>query len=261
MSVDHYAGAARHWAEGASIVYRPIARRLVGTSPHSLTGHVVLDVGAGTGVAADALGAVGAQQIAVDLSHDMLAWRATERPPAVVADVRSLPLADAAVDDCVAAFVLNHLVEPGPGLEEIARVMRPGGAVLACVYANASRSEVRDTVDETLRAEGWHPPGWYLELKQRATPVLGTADDMAHAAKAAGLVDVEVDERPVDVGVDEPEQLVDYRLGQAHVAAWLTAIGAGRADEVRHRAVSAIRPIMRPYRPIVVFLAARTPPR
>ncbi len=259
MSVDHYAGSARRWAEGATLVYGPIAHELVETSPHHLNGRVVLDAGAGTGVASTALVARGARPVAVDLSYDMLAWNAPTRPPGMVADIVRLAMGDEAVDDSVAAFVFNHLPEPESGMAEVIRVTRSGGALLACVYANASRSEVRDAVDEAARREGWQVPSWYVEIKRRATPILGTAPDMARAAKAAGLIDIAVDERAVETGVTAPEQLVAYRLGQAHFSAWLDRIGPNRANEIKGRVVEAIRPIMRPYRPIVVFLSAVVP--
>jgi len=44
-------------------------------------------------------------------------------------------------------------------------------------------------------------------------PILGTAEAMRAAADAAGLTGIVVEERPVDVGVTEPWQLVSYRLG------------------------------------------------
>lgn len=259
MIIDHYAGAARRWAEGATLVYGPIARQLIATSPQPLRGRLVLDVGAGTGVASTALTDAGARPVATDLSYDMLAWQARERPPAVLADICALPLQGNAVDDTVAAFVLNHLADPAAGIAELVRVTRPGGALLACVYANDSRSEVRDTIDQTAQLEGWQVPDWYTQIKQTAVPLLGTAEDMERAAKRAGLVDTIVDERPVDVGVTDPEQLVDYRLGQAHYSAWLDQLGPRRTQAVRGRLVETIRPIMRPFRPIVVFLAALTP--
>jgi SAM-dependent methyltransferase len=258
VSVDHYGGAARGWAEGATIVYGPIAWRLIERSPHPLNGRVVLDVGAGTGVASTCLVDAGARPVAADRSADMLSWRAAHRPAAVVADVCALPFGDGAVDDAVASFVLNHLEHPAVALAELVRVTRPGGAVLACVYANASRSEVRDAVDDAARREGWRVPSWYTDMKRTAVPVLGTDDAMADAARRAGLVDIVVDLGPVDVGVTEPEQLVDYRLGQAHFSAWLAGLDPRRAAEIRGRLVETIRPIMRPYLPIVVFLTART---
>jgi SAM-dependent methyltransferase len=259
VSVDHYAGAARRWAQGATIVYGPIAHQLLATTPHPLAERVVLDAGAGTGVASTAIIELGAQAVAIDISIDMLFWDAHHRPPAAVADVSRLPLRESSVDDTVAAFVYNHLSEPALGLAEASRVTRPGGGLLACVYANASRSEVRDAIDEAARSQGWRVPSWYLEIKQRATPLLGTAEDMARVAKQAALVDIVVDERPVDVGVTEPQQLVDYRLGQAHFAAWLDRLGPHHAEQVRARLVEAIRPIMAPYRPVVVFLSALAP--
>ncbi len=259
MTGDHYAGAADRWAHGATLVYGPIARLLVDTSPHHLIGRVVLDVGAGTGVGSVALAALGARPVAADLSVDMLAWEAAKRPPAVVADVRALPFGDRSMNDAVAAFVLNHLTEPAAGFAGLMRVTRPGGALLACVYANANRSEVRDTIDRLAAQEGWQVPGWYVEVKRHATPLLGTGEDMERAAKQAGLGDIVVTEHPVDVGVTDPEQLVDYRLGQAHFAGWLDQVGPDRAEEIRARIVVAIGPIMRPYQPIVVFLSGLVP--
>ena len=110
-------------------------------------GRLVLDAGAGTGAATGPLHVRGARVVALDASFDMLAWRSAHRPPAVVADVRELPLATASVDDCVAAFVLNHLPDPGRGFAELARVTRPGGAVLAAVLSAAQRSPLRDRVE------------------------------------------------------------------------------------------------------------------
>lgn len=189
----------------------------------------------------------------------MLAWNARARPPCAVADIRALPLAAGRVDAAVAAFVLNQLVLPSAGLAELARVTRAGGAVLAAVFSNASRSQARDRVDAVAQDAGWQVPDWYVDLKTTAVPILGTAGAMRAAANVAGLAGIAVEERPVDVGVTEPEQLVSYRLGQAPFAGWLDRIGPRRAKEIASHAADAIRPIMQPYRPIVVFLAASAP--
>ena len=79
---------------------------------------------------------------------------------------------------------------------------------------------------------------------------------MTSAARVAGLADPLVAERPVDVGIAQPDQLVDYRFGQAHFAAWLDQVGPARAEEIRARAIEVVRPVMEPYQPVVVFLAA-----
>jgi SAM-dependent methyltransferase len=259
VTADHYAGAGQRWAHGAMLVYGPIAAELVAMSPHPLAGRTVLDAGAGTGAVSMALAARGARPVAMDTSFDMLAWDARARPPCAVADIRGLPVAAGSVDDAVAAFVLNHLTAPAAGLAELVRVTRPRGAVLAAVFSNASRSQARDRVDAIAQDEGWQVPDWYAELKTAATPVLGTARAMDAAARTAGLVDIAVAERPVDTGVTEPGQLVSYRLGQPMFASWLDRIGSRRAAGVARHAAAAIRPVMQPYRPIVVFLAATTP--
>ena len=261
MPADPYAASGQRWALGAELVYRPIAAALVASSPHRLSGRTVLDAGAGTGAASAALQRGGAAVLAMDLSPGMLGWHASARPPCAVADIRALPLRDNAVNDSVAAFVLNHLNEPVVGLRELARVTAPGGAILAAVFANDSTSAARDRIDAAAAAAGWQVPAWYRELKATTVPILGTADTMGAAARAAGLVNAQADERQVDVGVTEPGQLVRYRLGQAAFAPWLDAIGPARAASFADEAARAVGDRMSPYLPRVVFLTALSPGR
>jgi hypothetical protein len=82
---------------------------------------------------------------------------------------------------------------------------------------------------------------------------------MLSVARAAGLAQIVAAERPADTGVTAAEQLVSYRLGHPAFAAWLAGIGPGRAEDIARRAADVIRPVMQPYRPVVVFLAARVP--
>jgi ubiquinone/menaquinone biosynthesis C-methylase UbiE len=255
-SVDHYARSGPRWALGAELVYRPIAQALVESSPHPLTGRIVLDAGAGTGAVSAVLRQCQARTLAMDLSLAMLGWHATARPPCAVADIRALPLTAGSVDDSVAAFVLNHLTDPAAGLTELARVTRPGGAVLAAVFGNDSHSEARDRIDAAALAAGWQVPAWYRAMKTTATPILGTPRAMAAAARAAGLAEVAAEHRQVDVGVTEASQLVRYRLGHPAFAPWLDAIGPDRAGAFAAGAEQAIGEAMRPYRPSVIFLRA-----
>ena len=258
MPADHYARSAGRWARGAELVYRPIARELVASTPHPLAGRIVLDAGAGTGAASGALRRLRARTVAIDMSAQMLAWHAASRPPCAVADVRALPLGPGSVDDVIAAFVLNHLTDPVAGLAELARVTRPGGAVLAAVFGNDSHSDARDRIDAAAVAAGWRVPAWYRELKTAATPLLGTATAMAAAARSAGLTAVRADERVVDVGVTEPRQLVRYRLGHPIFASWLDQMGPHRAQDFADEAEGAVGAAMQPFQPTVVFLRALT---
>jgi ubiquinone/menaquinone biosynthesis C-methylase UbiE len=256
---DRYAAAATGWATGASRVYGPLATQLVAAAPHPLAGRRVLDAGAGTGLASAALHAVGARPVAVDRSPAMLAFDAHRRPPAAVGALEALPLRADAVDDTVAAFVLNHVDDPKAALVELARVTRPGGAILANVAAATTRHRaVRDRIDAVVADAGFVPPAWYAHLTRAQAPLLGDVPAMTSAAERAGLVDVVVTEHDADVGVERPEDLVDYRLGQAHVAAWLAGLPDGERAALRRAAVDAVAPVMEPYRPPVVTLVART---
>lgn len=254
---DRYAGAGRGWAGGAAHVYGPIARDLVGllaARAGRLEGTRVLDAGAGTGLVSDALAVHGARPLALDVSPDMLAQAPAH--PRVVGSVTAVPLRDGVVDAVVAAFVLNHVTDPVRGLRELARVTRGGGTVVAAVYDNANASAVRDRIDVVTAAHGFSAPGWYRRLKTEAAPLLGSVERMTDAATAAGLADVVVDAVAADVGVERASQLVDYRLGQAHVAAWLGGLDPARRAAVREEAVAAVAPVMEPYRPGVVRLVA-----
>lgn len=253
---DSYAGAAPGWAAGATKVYGPLARDLVAHAPHPLEDRLVLDVGAGTGAGSAALRSAGARPVAVDLSHEMLSWEQSSRPPSAVSDILTLPFPAESFDDVVAAFVLNHVAEPVAGLRELARVSRTGGVILATAYSTQSASEARDRVDGVARARGWEPPSWYLSLKTTMAPLLGSAASMQAAARQAGLAEAAAGERQVDTGVCTAEELVDYRFGQAHFAEFLASLTAGELDALRHAALAAAEPVMAPYRPIVVFLAA-----
>ena len=251
-----YDGVAARWATGASIVYAPIARELVRRSPHPIGGHLVLDAGAGTGVGSDALRAAGAAVVALDLSADMLRWDRTHRPPCVAAGIGQVPIAVGSVDDIYASFVLNHVAEPVVAMRELARTARPGGAFLATTFANESASAVRDRIDDVARSRGWEPPDWYAALKADVIPLLGSAGAMRAAAVDAGLASIDVEETAFDVGVTEAAQLVDYRFGQAHVAAWFRTMDAPTVEAIRADAIAAVEPVMVPYRPTVVFLSA-----
>lgn len=257
---EHYGGVApRAWSKGASLVYRPLAEALVARCPDPLEGRLVADVGTGTGACADVLVTAGARVIATDLSADMLRFDAERRPSPAVADVRALPIRPGALDAVFAAFVLNHLDDPHDALVELRGALRSGGVILADVFSTEMQHDARDAVDAVAMAAGWEPPAWYVDLKALAVPLLGSPERMREAALAAGLDLISVEQTAVDVGLVEPSDLVTYRLGQAHLAPFVAGLPSAAQERLIAEAVEAAAAVMTPYRPLVVFLVARSP--
>jgi SAM-dependent methyltransferase len=93
----------------------------------------IADVGCGPGAFAEALTARGAEVTAIDSSPAMLAAVAARGLGCelVEADALALPLADGSHDAACLVQVLEYLDDPVAALREAARVVRPGGVVLA----------------------------------------------------------------------------------------------------------------------------------
>ncbi len=100
-------------------------------APHLLSG-LVLEVGVGTGAVALGLRERGFAVCGIDVSPAMLA-RASQRlgPAVAVADAEALPVRTGAVMNVVCAHVLHLVGDMRRALAEAARVLRPGGRLVA----------------------------------------------------------------------------------------------------------------------------------
>ncbi len=98
-------------------------------------GEVAADVACGTGALTRELEATapGALVVGFDFSQEMLKRAGHGRFAA--GDAIQLPLADASVDVVTIAFGLRNLPEPGQGLLEFRRVLRPGGRLVVCEFS------------------------------------------------------------------------------------------------------------------------------
>lgn len=97
---------------------------------------VILDVGTGTGFLASLLAESGYKRIiGVDINEHMLRIAkdklAKHAVRLVQGDALHLPIADNSVDAVVSRWVLWVLPKPEKAIEEMVRVVKPGGAVLA----------------------------------------------------------------------------------------------------------------------------------
>ena len=236
-----YSATASAWQAGAGPVYDRMAEALVAASPVELRGRLVLDVGAGTGAASRAVAAAGARPIASDLAVGMLvAGAAVCGRPALAADVRALPVGTGSVGAVVAAFSFNHVPDPDRALAEAARVVAPGGAVLASVYALDDHHPVKEAVEEAATALGWRPPAWVARLRADAIPQLATVERARAAVARAGLARADVER--VDVAFPDlgPLDLVRWRLGMAQMAPFTATLAPSQRDELTQRALDLL---------------------
>ena len=101
--------------------------------PAATAGSRLLDVGCGTGHHLARYRRLGFEVVGVDGSAEMLAHARAANPGVSLqrADVQNLPFPDASFDVVLSIEVLRYLPEPVLALREMARVLRPGGILVA----------------------------------------------------------------------------------------------------------------------------------
>jgi demethylmenaquinone methyltransferase / 2-methoxy-6-polyprenyl-1,4-benzoquinol methylase len=121
-------------------------------------GEIAMDVACGTGGLARELARLepSATVLGVDFSWEMVrrAPRGGDGGRALglaVADAMRLPLRDASVDVVTIAFGLRNLPEPGAGLLELRRVLRPRGRLVVCEFSRPVAPVLRQVYDRYLR--------------------------------------------------------------------------------------------------------------
>ena len=115
---------------------------LVRASPQD----VVLDVATGTGLVARALREeYGCQVVGLDQSADMLSAAAARdgHIPLVRARAESLPFADDSFDHVTFTYLLRYVDDPAYVIRELARVIRPGGRIVALDFGVPANVTIR----------------------------------------------------------------------------------------------------------------------
>lgn len=136
----------------------------------------VLDLGAGTGKLTAVLAAIGIARItAVEPDPQMAAQIAAVAPgtPVLAGSAERIPLADAAVD-AVTVGQAMHWFDLDAALPEMARVLRPGGRVVA-VWNTADPEHAFTVEFERLQSR-------HVRARNSALPAGTTADDTAGRA-------------------------------------------------------------------------------
>ena len=108
----------------------------------------VLDVGCGPGDLTERfVKEVGADVKAIDLSMRMVELARARGIDAQVADAEHLPFVDGEFDCVFAGWVLYHVPNLGQAIAECARVLRPGGRLVASSYFEDNMSELWELIE------------------------------------------------------------------------------------------------------------------
>jgi len=105
-------------------------------------GSTVLDLACGTGDLCRELERGGYRPIGADLSFGMLAAARTDSP-LVQADALGLPVPDERIAGVTCGFALRNFVDLGGFLDELARVVRPGGRIALLEVAEPESRALR----------------------------------------------------------------------------------------------------------------------
>ncbi len=224
----------QHWAPAL----RRHARDLLATlpAPDAGAGRVVVDVAVGSGALVPALHeAAGPDGLVLTLDRSIGMLRRVPDPvPRVQSDAARLPLADATADVVVAAFVLFLLPDAARAVAEAARVLRPGGRLLAATWGAQSGTGADAVIREELDAAG-----------APAFPDLPRSDHLTDSPDALAALlderftDVATTSRPLDARFDAQSALA-MRTGCGALGWRFRRLDPARQEEVRARLASRI---------------------
>jgi SAM-dependent methyltransferase len=107
--------------------YTKLAETSIAEFPFPLRGRTVLDLGSGPGHYTRALARAGARVVALDLGAANVRIAADAGLPAVRGDALTLPFPSACFDGIFCSNMLEHVPDPAGVVDEIERLLRPGG--------------------------------------------------------------------------------------------------------------------------------------
>ena len=130
--------------------FAPVIDRVI-ASADLRAGEHVLDLGTGTGAVAEKAAPVvepGGSVLAIDISPEMVAVAQQRAAQASIAfqvaegSAESIPAADASLDVILASLSLMYVIDRPRAAREMARVLRPGGRLVASAWAGPDRCDL-----------------------------------------------------------------------------------------------------------------------
>jgi SAM-dependent methyltransferase len=208
---------ARAWADLAEPHNRPLFEAVLDAADVG-EGTRVLDVGCGTGLTLVLAAGRGAEPAGLDVTPELLAI-ARERLPAAdlrEGDMETLPWEDEAFDAVVGVNAFQFAGDPCRALAEAARVVRPGGRVVASLFAAPERSQ-STAVHHAMQA---------------LIPPADAAEHAPYALSAPGNLEAALEDAGLRVA-DDGEVGCSWRYGSMEDAihGLLCSAGGARAKE------------------------------
>jgi SAM-dependent methyltransferase len=222
--LDDPAHVREQYATEANLAARKSAySNAEGPDPHELVFAAVaearpqrvLEVGGGEGELAERIvQELGADLVGIDQSERMVEIQRAKGIDARVGDVEQLPFPDGVFDVAVAAWMLYHVPGVERALGELARVLRPGGRLVAVTNSTQHLRELTDLAglaplmdDSLFRSEtgGKLLGGRFARVERRDAYGWVTFDDAAlrayasSAERLAPLLELPPLERPLRV--------------------------------------------------------------
>jgi SAM-dependent methyltransferase len=228
---------ARAWADLAEPHNRPLFEAVLDAAGVG-EGTRVLDVGCGTGLTLVLAAGRGAEPAGLDVTPELLAIARERLPGADLreGDMETLPWEDEAFDAVVGVNAFQFAGDPRGALAEAARVVRPGGRVVASLFAAPERSQ-STAVHHAMQA---------------LIPPADAAEHAPYALSAPGNLEAALEDAGLRVA-DDGEVGCSWRYGSMEDAihGLLCSAGGARAKEaageeaVRRTLADALAPFER----------------
>lgn len=161
--------------------YREAHTLLRWLTESGLRGRTLLDIAGGDGYWAARAGRHGAKAVALDLDEGKLrrGSRLSEAPGLVRGDALRLPFPDASFDRLISICAIEHFDDGGRALDEMARVLKPGGHLV--MSADALTEKERWPHLYQAHCERYHVQRTYTDadltalLKDRGLDTIATS--------------------------------------------------------------------------------------
>ncbi len=134
---------------GQDRIWRKKVLKVVDPKPRQ----VVLDLAAGTGSSSIVFLKPGVRVIASDFSNGMLEVGRQRHPELefVFADAMKLPFENNSMDAVTISFGLRNVEKPKIALQEMLRVLKPGGKVVICEFSRVTVPGIRNLYEFYLK--------------------------------------------------------------------------------------------------------------